>query len=92
MRTITEYGDNYGSFEFELPFSPPFDLRMIVDAVANDEDGVPIMALLFHVNGRLRELEIVRADGLPLRKMPAAGDFEDYAHYAARPDISQAEG
>jgi len=93
VRTITEYGDNYGSFELELPFSPPFDhLEPIVDTIADDEDGVPIEAILFLANGRLYELEIVRADGLPLKKMPAATQFADYEHYAARHGLGQTKG
>ena len=75
VRTVGEYDDNYGSIEFEVP-GDDVGHRMLVNAIASDEDGVPISILLFvSPGGRLAELEVVRLDGLPLRRMPAALDF-----------------
>lgn len=47
-----------------------------VEAEGRDEDGVPVYLLLFVENGYIKELEIYKADGSPIRRMPSASEFE----------------
>jgi hypothetical protein len=75
VRTI----DEYGSLEI-LP-SPPttpasVTQRVAVEAQGADADDVPIHVLLHVVDGRVAELQIHKADGAPIRVMPAAHNFE----------------
>jgi hypothetical protein len=77
VRVIEEYNDNYGSIEFELS-DDDRGHTMAVNIWAPDEDGVPIDLLLFvSPQGRLAELEVVRADGLPLLRMPEPDEFTE---------------
>ncbi|HEY8470574.1 MAG TPA: hypothetical protein VIL18_13070 [Longimicrobiales bacterium] len=50
------------------------ELRVPLEAegVAEDEDGVTIHLLLHVVDGFLRELELFREDGEPIKRMPTA--------------------
>jgi hypothetical protein len=74
---IEEHGDNYGSLEFEVQPGPKALVRerVPVDARALDEDGVPIDYLLHVVDGVVKELEVVKADGSPIRRYPKASDL-----------------
>lgn len=77
VRTITEYGDNYGSIDIQVQGErDPAGLRALVEAHANDVDGIPIAAILFVSKGRLCELEIVRLDGDPIVRMPSPSEFD----------------
>jgi uncharacterized protein DUF6984 len=77
VRTIAEYKDNYGSIEFEVKAAPKAEvaLRVPVEALAFDVDGVPIEFLLHVVNGVVHELEVVKADGSPIVKHPKASEL-----------------
>jgi hypothetical protein len=77
VREIAEYKDNYGSLEFEVMGGPKAAVaeRVPVDGMALDADGVPIEFLLHVVDGVLRELEIVKADGSPIVRRPQAADL-----------------
>jgi|ERR1043165_46398 hypothetical protein len=44
--------------------------RIPVEGEASDVDGVPIYFLLHVVDATVRELEIYKADGSPIRRMP----------------------
>jgi hypothetical protein len=46
-----------------------------VEASAADEDGVPIQLLLFTRHGFAYMLEIIRADGQPVKQMPQSDEF-----------------
>jgi hypothetical protein len=78
VKPIKEYDDNYGSLEFEIRAGPKAAVveRVPVDAVALDVDGVPIEFLLHVVDGLVRELEVVKADGSPIVRRPRASDLE----------------
>jgi hypothetical protein len=47
-----------------------------VEASALDEDGVPIQALLFTGHGLAYMLDVFRADGDPIRRLPPPSAFE----------------
>ena len=78
VREIAEYDDAYGSIEFNVQANARATVaqRVLVEAMADDEDGVPILVLLHVVDGFIDELEILRADGLPIIKMPNASELE----------------
>lgn len=64
VRAIKEYNDNWGSLEFLVRTDIKADVkeRIPVQATAYDEDNVPIQMFLHVVNGKIDELEIVKAD------------------------------
>jgi hypothetical protein len=74
---IEEYADNYGSLEFEVrgKTRAPVTQRVPVYATALDADGVPIELLLHVVDGLVQELEVVEADGSPIKRPPQAADL-----------------
>jgi hypothetical protein len=78
VRTIDSYGDSYGSLELCPQIGNPAAViqRIPVEAEGLDEDGVPISVLLHVVNGVVSELEIYKADGSPIRKMPHPQDLQ----------------
>jgi Domain of unknown function (DUF6984) len=82
VKPVEEYGDQYGSLEFEVEGGPKAKVtqRVPVDARANDRDGVPIEFLLHVVDGVVRELEIYKADGSPIMKRPAASDLDVFIY------------
>lgn len=71
--------DNEGSLEIE-PSGPveraAVTKRVPVEAEAADEDGV-IVHLLLHVNdGFVKEIEVYKDDGSPIKRMPLPGSLE----------------
>ena len=82
VKPVESYRDNYGSLEFEVAAAPkaPVRVRVPVDAVALDADGVPIEFLLHVVDGVVKELEVVKADGSPIVKRPEASHLTVTAH------------
>src|SRR5438094_5363254 len=54
----------------------PVTKRIPVEGEARDVDGVPIHFLLHVVDSTVRELEIYKADGSPIRRMPAPEQVE----------------
>src|SRR5437660_9416683 len=74
VRTI----DSYGRLELCPQIGNPAAViqRIPVEAEGSDEDGVPISVLLHVVNGVGSELEIYKADGSPIRKMPHPQDLQ----------------
>ena len=71
-------GDNYGSVELKTlsELKAEVSQRVPVEARAYDEDCVPIEALLHVVDGQLNELELVKADGTPIKHFPEPHDFK----------------
>ena len=78
VKTIEEYGDNYGSIEFEVTSGPMADVdsRVPIGAMGLDSDGVPIDYILHVVDGFVKELEVVKADGSPISTLPSVSDLE----------------
>ncbi len=70
--------DNYGSIGFRVPASTPSAAgsRVPVEGLAQDDDGVPIEVLLHMRHGYISELEVVKADGTPIHRFPAAAEFK----------------
>ncbi|GEM_PF-1692631 len=70
VRTIPEYKDNYGSLEFSVKLEEKANVtnRIPISGRVNDSDGVPIEIFLHVINGKIDELEIVKADNSPLRQ------------------------
>ena len=50
--------------------------RVPVEGESVDSDGVPICFLLHVVDARVRELEIYKADGSPIIRMPSPDQVE----------------
>lgn len=77
VRTIEEYKDNYGSIEFvvQTDLKVPVLQRVPVVGRAYDVDKVPIEMLLHVVDGKVRELEFVKADGSPIKTFPSVEEF-----------------
>jgi hypothetical protein len=82
VEQIDEYGDEYGSLKFEVEDCPKAKVtqRVPVDARANDSDGVPIEFLLHVVDGVVKELEIYKADGSPIVRLPVASDLQVFTY------------
>ena len=81
-RLIVEHHDNYGSIELRVADPTPANVKYLVVPTEGrylDDDGVPVWVLL-HVNreGVLRQLEVCRADGLPLISPPIPERLEVY--------------
>jgi hypothetical protein len=64
--------DAEGSIEFVPQSSVRADVmkRVPVEGESADVDGVPIYFLLHVVESQVRELEIYKADGSPIKQMP----------------------
>lgn len=74
---ITDCADDYYGLEIEVPGERRHtSLVPLVEAAANDTDGVPIEAILFLVEERPFEVEILKLDGSPILKMPAPEEFD----------------
>jgi hypothetical protein len=74
-------GDDYWRLEFQR--GTELEVRLgaggtVTDLIAPDADGVPIMLLMFHRAGQLLEIELIRADGLKIVKLPEPGEFFEY--------------
>lgn len=65
--------DENGSLEFivRAPPATAVKSRVPVEATGSDTDGVPVHLLLHVVEGLLHELEIYRADGDAVRRLPS---------------------
>ena len=81
-RLIVEHNDNYGSIELRVADPTPAAVlyRVPVEAEYLDDDGIPVWVLL-HVDrgGVMRQLEICRADGLPLITPPMPERLEPFS-------------
>jgi hypothetical protein len=76
VRTIEEYGDAYGSIEFDLATESPLEAPLpIAEGRSEDIDGVSVDVILYTRAGQPAELEILRSDGLPLVRMPDPESF-----------------
>ena len=75
VRTI----DEEGSLEFKVDrdVRAPVTRRVPVEARATDEDGVPVLILLHVLEGVISELEIVKMDGSPVRKVLQPSDLRE---------------
>lgn len=78
VKTIREYNDNWGSLEFQVDTDiiAKTDSRVPVQAMSNDIDGIPIQLFLHVVNGKIDELEIVKADNSPIIHFPKITNFK----------------
>jgi hypothetical protein len=70
--------DNYGSFFIYLPDEAPDSEAgtLQIEGTARDEDNGSIVYRLRVVDGRLHELEVSRADGWPVRRLPEPEEIE----------------
>jgi hypothetical protein len=64
--------DSEGSIELQpqVTVAAPVQKRVPVEAEGLDVDGVPIYFLLHVVDSRVHELEIYKADGSTIRRLP----------------------
>ena len=69
VKTI-EYGDNYGSIEFKVNSDVKADVtnRIPVLGHLKDTDGIPIDIYLHVIDGKVDELEIVKAADSPIKQ------------------------
>jgi hypothetical protein len=75
VRTI----DNEGSLELEpRDATKPamVEKRIPVEADAVDEDGIHVHFLLHVVGGFVKELEVYKDDGSPIKRMPRPDDLD----------------
>jgi hypothetical protein len=81
-RLIVEHNDNYGSIELRVADPTPASVLYLVPVEAEylDDDGIPVWVLL-HVTreGVMWQLEICRADGLPLISPPKPERLEPFS-------------
>jgi hypothetical protein len=70
--------DDEGSLQFspQSSVAAPVTKRIPVEGVGADSDGVPIYLLLHVVDARVRELEIYKADGSSILRMPSGDEIE----------------
>jgi hypothetical protein len=70
--------DEEGSVELVTQCNEPATVtkRIPVEGESSDSDGVPIYFLLHVVDSQVRELEIYKADGSPIRRMPTPEQVE----------------
>ncbi|MGA2077471.1 MAG: hypothetical protein ABSH52_28620 [Terriglobia bacterium] len=80
-RLIGEHNDNYGSIALFVSNPVPASVACSVPVEAEylDEDGIPVWVLLHVKQGLLWELEICRADGLPLIASPVPERLEPFS-------------
>jgi hypothetical protein len=80
-RLVVAYKDNYGSIELSVaePVPAKVSCSVPVEAEYLDEDGVPVWVLLHTKGGVMWELEICRADGLPLILPATAERIEPFS-------------
>jgi hypothetical protein len=76
-RDIAGPGDHEGTIEIRVNgnFKAPIESRLPVVALANDDDGIGVEFLLHVDNGIIYELEVVKADGSPIRRLPLASEL-----------------
>ena len=76
VRTI----DDEGSLELKpSDATPPATVKKLpipVEAEGVDEDGIHVHLLLHVEKGFVKELEIYKDDGTPIKRMPSPEDFE----------------
>jgi hypothetical protein len=70
--------DEDGSVEFivDSTADAPITVRVPVEAEAPDADGVPIVLLLHVLKGKMAELEIYKADGSSIQRMPTPSELQ----------------
>ena len=70
--------DDEGSVELVTESNEPASVtkRVPVEGESSDSDGVPIYFLLHVVDSQVRELEIYKADGSPIQRMPTPEQVE----------------
>lgn len=70
--------DEDGSVELVTESNEPANVtkRVPVEGESLDSDGVPIYFLLHVVDSQIRELEIYKADGSPIKQMPTPEHVE----------------
>jgi hypothetical protein len=77
---VKRIDDGHGPIlEFDVPDDVAVavtERRVPVEAQANDVDGVVIHILVHVLNGRLREVEAFREDGLSIRRYPSAHELD----------------
>jgi len=78
VRELFETGDERGTIEFRVrtKMMAPVRSRAPVQAIAYDEDGVPISIILHVIDGTTKELEFNKADGSPIVRTPSAAELE----------------
>lgn len=71
VRPIGEYKDNYGSLEFKVDFNDKAEVtnRIPVLGHTKDIDGVLVEIFLHVINGKINELEIVKADSSMIKSI-----------------------
>ena len=78
-RVLARTLDKYGSFALEVPGvlkQVGARQKPYADAQTKDSDGVSVWVTLFSRDGALDEVEIVRADGLPLLAPISVSDLD----------------
>jgi hypothetical protein len=80
-RLIVEHNDNYGSIELLVASSVTATVPCSVPVEAEylDDDGIPVWVLLHIKRGVMWQLEICRADGLPLISPATADRIEPFS-------------
>mgnify|MGYP001586404475 CR=1 FL=1 len=69
--------DNYGSIEFETDSKSFAQVKQRAPVEARAfENNVPIDVLIHVVDGKIKELEIVKLDGSPIEKIPSPSEFK----------------
>lgn len=71
--------DDEGSLEVQVYGAPPAAAvvdAIPVDATATDSDGVVLNAFIHVRDGLLAELEVIKVDGTPLRRLPPGDAWE----------------
>lgn len=76
--TLARRIDDEGSVELvpQSDVRAPVLKRIPVEGESADSDGVPIYFLLHVIDSQVRELEIYKADGSPIHRMPAPEQVE----------------
>jgi hypothetical protein len=77
VRALVGPGDHEGTIEISVSsdVKAPVTSSVPVEGIGHDDDGMEIDFLLHIRDGVLRELEVLRADGYPLRKLPDPSDI-----------------
>lgn len=72
VRDIFDSAGNYWGLEFKVKSNTiaHVNQRVPVEAIAY-EDGIPVEILLHVVNGKIKELELVRYDNKPPKEFPS---------------------
>ncbi len=71
--------DEEGSLEFQpssVADTARVNKRIPVEAEGVDEDGIHVHFLLHVVKGFVKELEVYKDDGSPIKRIPSPGDLE----------------